>query len=465
MINETVFNSDLASDDTIVVLGGTSRYDKSLDVCDLPQVEANIKKLFLLLTDQTILGLPSQNLYFLLDCSISYFITRLQEAVRRESKRFLFYYCGHGKCGRTLDSLILPLINSTSSDYEFTGIEFAKIASILKTTPAQNKYVILDTCYSERAFKHLLGSEDDLAQVIVNQVENMTAMAAASKVTEAKNQHPELLEHTLFTGEIIHLLSSGFANDCSFITADELFKSVQKKLLSLGGPAPKISSGDGKVPFVINRGQVKSIQQEKEPSFDITPHTDYLKRNAAVDRALANAHDEIWFFGINFRRSTKERFHILEDRLASGVSLKCIVFDHTSSFLAKVAKDLDREASTLKNEAMESFKDINILIKTILESQKSFNPAKNIQIKLTQKIPKVLVYIIDPNRAEGTTIFIPYMSGIVNNQRAGFEVKNIGQGIWYNFYKGIIKEWNKATPLSEKTDCGEWTNLDYKLEE
>lgn len=208
----------------------------------------------------------------------------------------------------------------------------------------------------------------------------------------------------------------------------------------------------------------------KKPFPDSVHHYQGNAKEESIDQAFRQAEREIWVFATNFSQSTRNRYSFLKELLIKGISLKCLVFNHTSNWLEKVAEDLDRKPSLLLSEAEYSYETLNCLIQEIKKERKEFDPTRQIHIKLTEKVPKVLVYVFDPPKEpkkgnpEGITIFMPYMIGRDSKQRAAFECKNIEGGVWNTFYQGIKTEWEKAKPINEVIDCSEnYPALNYSL--
>lgn len=97
------------------------------------------------------------------------------------------------------------------------------------------KVVILDCCFSGRAFGDELGGDD---AALLGQL----AVDGCSLLTSAQADHVALVLpgslHTAFTGELLSILGQGLPIDEEFVTFDHVYRSLRDRLQRLHLPTP-----------------------------------------------------------------------------------------------------------------------------------------------------------------------------------------------------------------------------------
>ncbi|WND40001.1 hypothetical protein RI578_39620 [Streptomyces sp. BB1-1-1] len=103
----------------------------------------------------------------------------------------------------------------------------------IETSGATRRIVILDCCYSARAFGVQSESVAALAEI-----DGTILMAAAAETAVALSPPGE--PHTAFTGELLELLRGGVASPNEFLDLDAVFDQLTRRLQTKGRPRPQI---------------------------------------------------------------------------------------------------------------------------------------------------------------------------------------------------------------------------------
>ncbi|MDT9686954.1 caspase family protein [Streptomyces sp. P9(2023)] len=230
------------------VLVGSTRYD-STDLEDLPAVAENLRDLGRLLEDPGVWGLPPERCIRVVDPdSPQVFLDAVREAAQRATDTLLFYFAGHGLTPLDEDGLLLAL-PSTDPDRAYSAVDYARVRrEVLGTGPRVNRVVILDCCYSGKAFEGAMsGPVSDSVSDSVTMAEQariagtylLTACAANTRALAAPGE-----THTAFTGELIRLLDQGLPGAGPLIGATDVYDHLVGELRAKGRPTPQQRLGN-----------------------------------------------------------------------------------------------------------------------------------------------------------------------------------------------------------------------------
>lgn len=222
-----------------VILVGTANYvaDETLD--NIPQVKNNIESLVGILLDPFTVGLSPSAITTIVDEPHSTsLLEKIQSVAKEAYDTLIVYYVGHGLYGDENVSLYLAASQTTDEGKAFNGVEYEKLKKIVINSPAKRKILILDCCYSGSVLEGgMSGSE---AGQIVDV--SGTCVLTASSANKRAMAPPDM-EHTLFTGALIDVLSEGREALPSVVTIGDLFDSVERDLTTMGNaPVPERSS-------------------------------------------------------------------------------------------------------------------------------------------------------------------------------------------------------------------------------
>ncbi|MEW1926776.1 caspase family protein [Streptomyces sp. NPDC088360] len=214
-------------DDSRAVFVGASAFSH---LEDLPAVQANVPALRKLLCDAQ--GpFRTEHCTALIDPAAPVEMSRaMRQAAKEATDTLLIYYAGHG----LLDDegqLYLAIPPSESSSVYDTAVPYEWVRKAIASTRAARRIVILDCCYSARAFGVQSESVIDLTFV-----DGTYVMAAAGETAVALAPPSET--YTAFTAELIATLGEGVTGAGEVLDLDVIFGDVRQRLRARGRPVP-----------------------------------------------------------------------------------------------------------------------------------------------------------------------------------------------------------------------------------
>jgi hypothetical protein len=216
------------------VLIGTSTYHFP-ELADLPAVHRNLGALAGVLTDQALGWLPAERCIVLsdpTDVRVVYRTLRQYAAIAEDT--LLVYFAGHGRTGPR-NELYLGLTDTNPDELRVSALPFDLIREVLSDSPATNRVLILDCCFSGRAIQDMSGPDEAiLGQIGIEGTYTLTS-APANVVALA----PIGAEYTAFTGELITLLRTGIPNGPELLTFATLYPQLLYTMTILGLPLPR----------------------------------------------------------------------------------------------------------------------------------------------------------------------------------------------------------------------------------
>lgn len=226
------------------VLIGTAAY-RTLD--PLPTVANNLDGLATLLRDPDLWGLPEEHCSVVLNpSSVDELLEIVRDAAQQATDTLLVYYAGHGLLDQTSE-LVLTLPGS-DNDRMYRSVRYADIRREILDSKSRDKAVILDCCYSGRAFMPAAVSLADQADI-----EGTWLLTATAKNRLALAPPDEY--YTAFTGELIRVLDEGIVDGPELIDTDALYLRVLHKLKAKQRPQPQQRSA--------NRGHVITFARNR----------------------------------------------------------------------------------------------------------------------------------------------------------------------------------------------------------
>ncbi|WP_109530806.1 MULTISPECIES: effector-associated constant component EACC1 [Nocardia] len=231
------------------VLIGVSRYetdeqstaDLSEALPSLESVSANLSDLRQLLTEPDLGTFAPQHCTLVENPQLAEIGDVLVRAAREAEDVLLVYYSGHG----LVDSrgrLYLGLPGSSQTRAAWKALPFETLREDLLDSPAKIRVLILDCCFSGRAFESM--SDADTLQA--NQFRINGTFTLTSSAANEPSFAPLGEIHTAFTGALLSL-----ARQTPGLTLDELYGAVRGHLSALGRPAPRRRSVDEAGDLVI----------------------------------------------------------------------------------------------------------------------------------------------------------------------------------------------------------------------
>ncbi|HEY3609342.1 MAG TPA: type I methionyl aminopeptidase [Pseudonocardiaceae bacterium] len=231
---------------------GTSTHADEPDLPWLPSVANNLPDLAGVFTDPRWWGLPAANCVSLLDPKRPIEVIRsLRQTAAAARDTLLIYFSGHGLLGH--DGSLFLALNETSSDREllkYTALAVEDIHNAMRDSPAMNKILILDCCYSGRAIAAMTDTQSAVtAALTIRGAVTLTA-APATKAAIA----PPGLRNTAFTGALLTVLRDGLVDGPELLTMDLIYEQVRSHLTAGRYPLPQMQSVNtaSRLPLVHN---------------------------------------------------------------------------------------------------------------------------------------------------------------------------------------------------------------------
>lgn len=219
------------------VIVGTYQYD-NLD--HLPTVENNIRRLDELLRNAETWGLPSDSRSIILQPrDAGAVVEAVSSASKSATDTLLFYYAGHGLQESKTRELCLALVQSKPNAVH-TTLPFDWLREQFLLAPAAKKVVILDCCYSARAFK---GGMSDSALADDAETEGSFLLAAAAETKKAIAPPGE--SFTAFTGELLETLEHGIVGGPEFLDMTAIYTNVFSSMKRKARPLPQQRARNG----------------------------------------------------------------------------------------------------------------------------------------------------------------------------------------------------------------------------
>ena len=214
--------------ESIVVLIGTSECSQDAErLPPLPHVRENVAELKRLLLDPNVVGLPKSSIVEILDePEASAVLSKLYRAAKRANDTLIVYYAGHGLYGDA-DSALYLTSKNTESDDKSSAIDIEIVKRHIRNSDATKRVMILDCCYSGRAFDGGMSSHADSLDSAVDLVGTYGIAAVPG---DYKAWAPPGAKLTFFSQTLINVLSRGIKNDKDTVTLDEVFYAVKEEI-------------------------------------------------------------------------------------------------------------------------------------------------------------------------------------------------------------------------------------------
>lgn len=219
-----------------VVLIGTPHY-RHPELLDVPQVTNNVADLTAVLTDPALGAIPAANCVTVpADANLAEVGDALVAAAEAAEDLLIVYYSGHGLLGSRRDDLWLSLVDTRPDRLPFTALAFDAVRDACLDSPASNRVIILDSCYSGKAIGSALSDSSGrvLGQVRVAGTYTMTASPA--------NRRAKVLDgeaHTAFTGRLLRLLRGGLPGGPRMLNLGDVYRHLRATLTAEGLPVPE----------------------------------------------------------------------------------------------------------------------------------------------------------------------------------------------------------------------------------
>ncbi|WP_372349543.1 tetratricopeptide repeat protein [Streptomyces sp. KL116D] len=222
------------------VLLGTATYTEDPLLPDVPAVRNDVRDLRRLLTEGQPGAFSAETTRVVLDPETPRDLgLPLLEAARQAEDVFLVYYAGHGMIGPERRQLYLGLAKSVAEAPSFTAFPFQGIREAFLASPARNRVLILDCCFSGRAITGDL-SPAHTYEPLIDQMEIAGTYTLTSAAANEPARFQEGERHTAFTGELLLALRDGLpSTSAAEVTLGALFRHLKRVLPAKGLPEPQ----------------------------------------------------------------------------------------------------------------------------------------------------------------------------------------------------------------------------------
>lgn len=172
-----------------------------------------------------------------------HFAGLLDDAARQATEVLMFYYVGHGLVSPANE---LHLATRATTDLtvgtppEYQALPYSTVQQLLLRSTARLVLVVLDCCFSGRAYG-VSGSAADDAFTITRQAG--AYLLTSTSRTEAA-WAPVGQPHTAFSGELIRLLAEGEPTGPPGLTLDYIYRFLARSLPDKGLPQPRRQAAD-----------------------------------------------------------------------------------------------------------------------------------------------------------------------------------------------------------------------------
>ncbi|MBD2703415.1 caspase family protein [Spirosoma sp. BT702] len=221
---------------TKALLIGVSEYDY------LPQigpVKNNLVDFANILADSEIIGLPVSNIISLIDFRHDEIINAIDDFLYDENnvdiETLILYYAGHGYRDPKDKMFYLTGTNSKKESIRVSAFLYKEIKDRIESSQIQNRIIFLDACYSG-----LATMSEEIGILQKEELDIKGTYTIASSSGDEKSYFNPVEKHTFFTSTLINTLNEGFVlSQQNFVTLDELYGELKKKLYNLSMPEPK----------------------------------------------------------------------------------------------------------------------------------------------------------------------------------------------------------------------------------
>ncbi|MEU4541494.1 caspase family protein [Streptosporangium sp. NPDC023825] len=246
------------------VLIGTSQYVDG-KLTQLPAVRQNLHDLTAVLTDP-VYGIfsPEHCLTLADEGDVRRLGSQLREAASEAEDLLFVYYAGHGLVGSRRHELYLALPDSEWDAPEFNSLEYDKLRGAILDSPARNRVVILDCCFSGRAIGDLMA---DPSTAVLGQLDvNGSYILTSAQGNEVALKLPGE-KHTAFSGRLIKLLREGVSNGPELLTIDFLYQRLRLTMQAekLSVPSRRAIQSAGLIALAPNRAASQQPDTARPP--------------------------------------------------------------------------------------------------------------------------------------------------------------------------------------------------------
>jgi caspase domain-containing protein len=285
------------------VLIGVADYSAKSPLAPIPAIRNNVRDLRRLLT----LGRPApfspERTIVVTDPASRRDIGMpLLEAARQAEDVFLVYYAGHGLLGEESRELYLALVGSDHETPSITAFSFAGIREAFRASPARNRVLILDCCFSGRAITGGLSAngteilsgtgENETVESVADRMEIAGTYTLTSAPPNGIARYVDDERHTAFTGQLLLALRDGIPGaPGDDVTLGDLYQHLKRTLPARGLPQPQRCGTDTAELLVLSRPSGRSSpKRPRRPGRSGGPGEELIRRRDSGHRTGEAGH-------------------------------------------------------------------------------------------------------------------------------------------------------------------------------
>ncbi|MFF3326432.1 caspase domain-containing protein [Streptomyces sp. NPDC002889] len=216
------------------VFVGISQYTT---LTPLPTVDQGTRDLASALTNRHTGGFSEAGSHLLLEPgSAEEVLESIRSASAQATDTLLLFFAGHGLVDDHSGDLQLALPDTRIGAEYYTTVPYQWIRRSLLDSTARRKVVILDCCFSGRAFAGTMsGGHADMATIEGTALLTATAQGSLAMAPLGES-------YPTFTGELIRILQDGIPDGPPVLGIDLIFRELQNRLRAKARPEPQFRS-------------------------------------------------------------------------------------------------------------------------------------------------------------------------------------------------------------------------------
>ncbi|MFF5218787.1 caspase domain-containing protein [Micromonospora sp. NPDC000442] len=202
----------------------------------LPAVVNNVQALADVLTDPEFGGFDETGCRVLTDPTAQQVGDAIHAVADEALDTLVLYYSGHGVLGQRGDLFLA--VGDTNPDprrVRYSGVPLDWFRSALAESPAQNRVLILDCCFSGRAAEAM----SDTASMVRGTLDIRGTYTLTSAPAHETAVAPLGARFTAFSGELLTALRQGIPGGGPLLTLGDIYPALTRALLASGLPRPQ----------------------------------------------------------------------------------------------------------------------------------------------------------------------------------------------------------------------------------
>lgn len=157
----------------------------------------------------------------------------------------------------------------------------------------------------------------------------------------------------------------------------------------------------------------------------------------------------IWFFGTHFNINLSCKQELLLQLLAEGTKLSFLFLNPLQTELTNLQHSgFGVTTSDMQNSCKSGLYNLIAVMKLWKDRTQESDYFTRIKAKITNNIPRIRAYIVDPDNNDATSYIIPYMNHLSAGESPVMACKNIEKGLSLRYFQGIKQEWDSDQTYS-----------------